>query len=177
MASVVDVQAHVAILIHRGAATAEDLDVCPAEAVDRLLCVAHRAQARAVAGKQAHELDLAGVGVLELVDHDQAELLGVERGERRVGLQGLKAEPHQIVVVQVGALGLEGSKGLVKGARQLKQHREAVLQDGAARLQAHARDGGLQLLGLLLGVARGLRAAAQVAQGLVGALLGLLAGR
>ena len=47
-------------------------DVGPAEAVDRLVGVAHDDQVATVAGERLEQRDLARVGVLVLVDEDVA---------------------------------------------------------------------------------------------------------
>ncbi len=160
VAAVVDVQAHVVVGVHRGAATLKDAHVGAAKTIDRLLGVAHGAQALALAAQQTHQLDLALVGVLELVDHHQAKLLAVESGQVVVGLKRSQAQTDQVVVVQVGALGLVSGIGLVELLCDGEKIGQVALQQGEQAILLHAGDGCLQLLGRLFGVARGLGAAA-----------------
>ena len=160
MAAVVDVQAHVVVGVNRGAAALEDAHVGAAKTIDRLLGVAHGAQALALTAEQAHQLDLALVGVLELVDHHQAKLLAVEGGQIAVGLKRGQAQTDQVVVIQVRTLGLVGVVGLVKLLCDGEKIGQVALQQGEQAVLLHAGDGCLQLLGRLFGVARGLGAAA-----------------
>jgi hypothetical protein len=59
------------------------LDLGAAPAVDRLVVVADHEHLPGLAGEQAHEAVLDGVGVLELVDQHLAEAMAVMRQQRR----------------------------------------------------------------------------------------------
>jgi hypothetical protein len=81
------------------AARAEDLDVGMAEGVDRLQLVTHGAGV--VARHQLEQLELQGVRVLELVDHDALEALAVTGSD--AGLAGQQVAGQQLEVVEVDA--------------------------------------------------------------------------
>ena len=70
-------------------ALAEKAHVGVAEAVDRLELVADREQVLAL--ERAQDRELAGVGVLELVDHQQLEALGPRAAQRRRGRRADRA--------------------------------------------------------------------------------------
>ena len=76
------------------------LDVGAAPAIDRLVFVAHHADVVVRLREQAHQLVLAAVGVLILVDHDvaQAPVPGLARGV--VVLQQAHGFEQQIVEIQ-----------------------------------------------------------------------------
>ena len=109
---------------------AEDVDVGVAEAVDRLLLVSHEEQVVAV--ERAEEVQLQRVGVLQLVDHDALEALGVGAAQR--GLAGEQVAGVQLEVVEVqrraGALGLGVGVGVV--AQQLVEQRDGAGRAGVA---------------------------------------------
>ncbi len=108
MAAVVDRELDVALLGQALAPAVHDGDVGAAEAVDRLLDVADRREAqRPLAGEQTDELVLLVVGVLELVDHDEAEAAGVVGRDGRVVAHGLEGELDEVVVAEHGRGALE----------------------------------------------------------------------
>ena len=112
----------------RVAARAEDLHVGMAEGVDRLQLVAHRAGV--LARHQLEQLELQGVRVLELVDHDALEALAVAGGD--AGLAGQQVAREQLEVVEVdsaaGALGRRVGVGVAP--QQLVDERQR--RDGEA---------------------------------------------
>ena len=90
------------------------------EPVDRLVRVADDGQVAAVAGERPEQRDLAGVGVLVLVDEDVAQL-GPELVAVDLGLDGGAAD--QVGVVD-GALAVEAVEVLVEeepGGHELRQ--------------------------------------------------------
>ena len=89
----------------RRAVGAEEVDVGVAKAVDRLLLVSHDEQVVAV--QRTEQRELALVGVLELVDHDAVEALGVGAPQRRLGVEQVAREELEVVEVQRRALALE----------------------------------------------------------------------
>ena len=101
----------------RRAARAEDLDVGVAKAVDRLLLVADHEEVVAV--ERLEQRDLAAVGVLELVDHDAVEALGVAAPQRRLGEQQVAGEELEVVEVQRRALALGVGVGARVAAQQV----------------------------------------------------------
>ena len=83
----------------------EHLDLGAAEAIDRLLCIAHGAQRALPRTRQvADQIDLHLVGILELVDHDHLKAALVCHSDGRVIAQGLVGHAQQVVVVE-GRLG------------------------------------------------------------------------
>ena len=177
VATVVDVEPAVVALVHAAPALLEDAHVGPSETVDGLLGVAHRAEPLAAAREHADELDLARVGVLELVDHHQAELLGVAPGDAGVVAQGREAAGDEVVIVQVRALELERLIRRGELPREPDQGRQVLGQAGEPGLDGERADGRLELLGALLGRAVRLRSAAERLEGAAGLGLGAAARR
>ena len=114
MAAVVHVKTHVVILRNLLAARTEHAHVRPTEAVDALLGIAHRGEvARTVTGQKRDELELAGIGVLRLVDHHELEAPAVVRGNNGVVTHGVKSKRNKVVIVENGLLALELEVALV----------------------------------------------------------------
>ena len=85
----------------------EDIaEIGAAPTVDRLILVAHHADVAVLLGKQAHQLVLAAVGVLILVDHDVVEAsipgfaCGVVVTQQANGLQQQIVEIERIGIAQ-----------------------------------------------------------------------------
>ena len=105
---------------HRLKMAAVYRDVGPAEPVDRLLRVAHRAQAAGALAREALDhVDLHLVGVLELVDHHELELVAVEGRDAGVVLDGARRHDEQVVVVEHAALAFALRIRRKRAARQL----------------------------------------------------------
>ena len=86
---------------------AEEAHLGAPEAVDRLLGVAHHHErAGPVAGEEPRHLDLQRVGVLELVDHQEAEALPEPGADARVVAQRVARLHQQVEEVEDAALGL-----------------------------------------------------------------------
>ena len=86
---------------------AEQAHLGAPEAVDRLLGVAHHHErAGAVAGEEPRHLDLQRVGVLELVDHQEAEAPLEPRAHARVVAQRVARLQQQVEEVEDAALRL-----------------------------------------------------------------------
>ena len=95
-------RAHLALL------ATEHLDLRPAEAVDRLLCIAYGTQRALPRTRQVtDQVDLHLIGILELIDHDHLKATLVCRSDGRVIAQGLVGHAQQIVVVEGRLAGLE----------------------------------------------------------------------
>ena len=91
-----------------------EVDVCPPEAVDRLLGVADEEEAsfidmrvlpahsfgRSAARKQDRNFDLQRVGVLELVDQEMRKLLAHRFAHGRVVAQEVTRKDEQVVELQ-----------------------------------------------------------------------------
>ena len=93
---------------HLALLATEHLDLGTAEAVDRLLRIAHGAQrALPLARQIANQIDLHLVGILELIDHDHLKAALVGSSNRRVVAQRLVCHAQQIVIVERGLAGLE----------------------------------------------------------------------
>ena len=86
-----------AAVLETRAPALEQLDIGVAEAVDRLLGVTDREQV--VAGDRLDQLELDPVGVLELVDHDPLEALGVLAAEVLAAAQQLPGEQLEVLEV------------------------------------------------------------------------------
>ena len=140
------VEPHRAGLAHLGAAVLEHAHVGAAEAIDGLLGVTHRGEvAGPGAGEPLDHADLLPVGVLELVDHDEAELRRVLVGELGVLAEGPGEQLEQIVVVEhaPGALLLG-----VEGVDPPREAHERLLQRLGPRERHLARGDAKGLLGL-----------------------------
>ena len=86
---------------------AEEAHLGAAEAVDRLLGVAHHHERPgAVAGEEARDLDLERVGVLELVDDQVAEAAAVPLAHARVVAQRVARHQEEVEEVEDAPLGL-----------------------------------------------------------------------
>ena len=176
VAAVVGVKPDAVGLPHRPALAAKDADVGAAEAVDGLLGVTDGAEvARPLAGQKADELELDLVGVLELVDHHQAE--APLEGRRHAGVvpHGGKGHSDQVVVVEAALLGLELAIARVHAAGELEEPWRGLGRFGEGRLGACQSEGRLGLRELLgYGLARAGRR--HRSQGLAGGSGGLRAG-
>ena len=110
---------------------AEHLDVRVPEAVDRLVLVADPEQVAAL--EQGKQLVLERVGVLELVDEDVLEALGVLAAQTRVAGEQVAREQLEVLEVERGAGSLAAFVAL---AVELEQHAQqrvvAVLALGGA---------------------------------------------
>ena len=114
MAAVVHVKTHVVILRNLLAARTEHAHIRPAEAVDALLGIAHRGEvARAVTGQKRDELELAGIGVLRLVNHHELEAPSIVIGNNGVVAHGMEGECDEVIVIEDGLLALELEVALV----------------------------------------------------------------
>ena len=134
---------------------AEDLHVCSTEAIDGLLGVAHRAQVAGIAAAQElYHAHLLGVRVLELVDHHEAELLAVQRGDLGVVAKRSQREREQVVVVERACRGLASRVAAIhlackvadllgKGADAGEGHAESQLREGRAQLGTNLPHGRL----------------------------------
>ena len=90
-------RAHLALL------ATEYLDLGAAEAIDRLLCIAHGTQRALPRTRQvADQIDLHLVGILELVNHDHLKAALVCRSDGRVIAQGLVGHAQQVVIIEGG---------------------------------------------------------------------------
>ena len=86
---------------------AEEAHLGAAEAVDRLLGVAHHHERPgAVPGEEARDLDLERVGVLELVDDQVAEAAAVPLAHARVVAQRVARHQQEVEEVEDAPLGL-----------------------------------------------------------------------
>ena len=139
-------QAHLALL------ATEDLDLGAAEAIDRLLRIAHGAQRALPRTRQiAYQIDLHLVGILELVDHDHLKAALVGRSNSRVVAQGLIGHAQQVVVVE-GRLGsLERAVLSLYRAGQAHQRIKRRATTGKHDIDKRIGGLGLEQLDLLLG--------------------------
>lgn len=152
----VDLQPRGLVLVADGG---EDVDVGAMETVDGLLGVADEEQpalldrdltpAAGIAvvarpGQQAGELDLQGVGVLKLVDHQDRPLVVQPAADMRVGAQHVAGQDEQIVVLQ--RTGLASSVGILQ---------QPFLDAGAERLGGGHPYGGDDRLARLVGGGQG----------------------
>ena len=88
---------------HFALLAAEDLDLGAAEAIDRLLCIAHGAQRALPRTRQVtDQIDLHLVGILELIDHDHLKAALVRSTDGRVIAQGLVGHTQQVVIIEGG---------------------------------------------------------------------------
>ena len=114
MAAIVHVKANVVLLRDLLAARAEHAHVRTTEAVDALLGITNRGKVpRAVTGQKRDELELAGVGVLRLVDHHELEAPAVVCRNNGVVAHGMEGECDEVIVIQDGLLALELEVALV----------------------------------------------------------------
>lgn len=90
--------------------------------------------ARPLAGQKADELELDLVGVLELVDHHQAEAPLEGRRDAGVVPHGGKGHPDQVVVVKAARLGLELAIARVHAAGELEEPRRVLGRVGEGDL-------------------------------------------
>ena len=92
---------------HRCKVPIVDRNVRPAETVDALLRIANRAQALEVLARHALDhVHLQLIGVLELVDHNQLEAIGVLGSDFRVLAEHSRRHREQVVVVEHARLTL-----------------------------------------------------------------------
>ena len=85
------------------------LDIGAAPAIDGLIFVAHNTNVVVRFGEQAHELVLAAIGVLILVDHDVAEAAIVERTGRFIVEEEADGFEQEVVEIE----GIGGAEGLL----------------------------------------------------------------
>ena len=122
-------------------------DVGPAEAVDRLLLVAHHEHERRGGARrqQPHDLGLHAVGVLELVDQDGAEAAGVALAHGGVPRQDGARLADEIVESEDGVLALAGAERIADGGDQagealvLRQRVQHAVRLGERPHEAPAR--------------------------------------
>ena len=133
VAAVVGRHAHVARLRDPAPVLPEHTHVRTPEAVDGLLGVAHgRNPAPPATGKEAYELELAGISVLKLVHHHEAKPTGVVGRHLGFVPHGSKGEADEVIVVKKRALGLEPSVTLFDRASERErgaQGRNALRED------------------------------------------------
>ena len=97
---------------------AKHLEVGVAEAVDRLVLVADLEHPGLGTAQHLDELELHGVGVLKLVDHDMVEALAPDRRQGRAVLQECERAQLEVEEVERRALLLELLVARVKGLEQ-----------------------------------------------------------
>ena len=129
------------------ATRAEDLHVGMAEGVDRLQLVTDRAGV--VARHQLEQLELQGVRVLELVDHDALEALAVAGGDPGLAGQQVARQQLEVVEVDAAASALGRRVGVGVAPQQLVDERQR--RDGEAIGQRR----GVSLAGRAVGVGGG----------------------
>ena len=118
------------------------VDVGAAEGVDRLLRVADEDERRAaVAERAAHDVPLDGVGVLELVDEDDAVALSeaLRRGLAAGALERVVEAGEQVVVGHDRHLALAAFELVAHGERQAAAHRLDGVLRRVLGLDAHRR--------------------------------------
>ena len=138
-------RAHLALL------ATEHLDLGAAEAVDRLLCIAHGAQRALPRTRQVtDQIDLHLIGILKLIDHDHLKAALVRSTDGRVIAQGLVGHTQQVVIVERGLVGLERTVLRLYGTG--KPHQRIERRAAAGKHDIDKRIGGLGLeqLDLLL---------------------------
>ena len=106
----------------RRPALAEQADVGVAEAVDRLELVSDGEQV--VALERAQDPHLAGVGVLELVDHHELEALGPAAPQGAVAVEQRARLDLQVVEVERSAAPLGRRVRVVVAPQQLAEQRQ-----------------------------------------------------
>ena len=130
----------------------EHLDLCPAEAVDRLLCIAYGAQRALPRTRQVtDQVDLHLVGILKLVDHDHLKASLICRSNGRVVAQRLVCHAEQVVVVEGRLAGLERAVLSLYRAGQAHQRIERGTTAGKHDIDKRIGGLGLEQLDLLLG--------------------------
>ena len=111
-----------------------DRHISTAEPVDRLLSIAHRTQpARPWACQPLDHVNLHLVGVLELVNHDELELIGVLRGDFGVIRERTGCEHQQIAVVEHARFLLCSVECLARALRKQHERFEMGLSGGKAQ--------------------------------------------
>ena len=139
-------RAHFALL------TTEYLDLGAAEAIDRLLCIAHGAQRALARARQiADQVDLHLVGILELVDHDHLKAALICRSNGRMIAQRLVGHTQQVIVIEGRLAGLERAVLGLDGAGQVHQRIERRATAGQHDIDKRIGGLGLEQLDLLLG--------------------------
>ena len=118
---------------HRGKVPVVDRDVRPAETVDALLRIANRAQALEVLARHALDhVHLQLIGVLELVDHNQLEAIGVLGSDFRVLAEHARRHREQVVVAEHARLALAPTIRIKDTGRQVDHLAHARLGEGKA---------------------------------------------
>ena len=139
-------RAHLALL------ATEHLDLGAAEAIDRLLCIAHGAQRALPRTRQVtDQIDLHLVGILELIDHDHLKAALVRSTDGRVIAQGLVGHTQQVVIIEGGLGSLQ--RAVLRLHSTSKPHQRIERRATAGKHDIDKRIGGLGLeqLDLLLG--------------------------
>ena len=139
-------RAHLALL------ATEHLDLGAAEAIDRLLCIAHGAQRALPRTRQVtDQIDLHLVGILELIDHDHLKAALVRSTDGRVIAQRLVSHTQQVVIIEGGLGSLQ--RAVLRLHSTSKPHQRIERRATAGKHDIDKRIGGLGLeqLDLLLG--------------------------
>ena len=127
------------------AKAAKDVRVGPAKTVDRLLGVAHEKQPAvgyATIAKGPHEFDLQGIGVLKLVDQQQAVLRGKSFPQIGLRLAGdqVAGVDQEVVEVQRRQFRLPLGIGCGQASRDGQQvERRHGCWPGCLRIEGHER--------------------------------------
>ena len=119
--------------IEFGAAGAEETDIGVAEAVDGLELVAYGEEVLAL--QRAKNGELARVGVLELVDHEQLETLRPGRAHISALAQESAAEKLEVVEIKPAALALGGGVALGEPEQERIEQRAGTGAFAVARLR------------------------------------------
>ena len=130
----------------------EHLDLGAAEAIDRLLCIAHGTQRTLPrSGQVTYQVDLHLVGILELVDHDHLKAALVRSTNGRVIAQCLVSHAQQVVIIEGGLAGLQCAILGLYRAGQAHQCIERGATAGKHDIDKCIGGLGLEQLDLLLG--------------------------
>ncbi len=123
------------------AEAAEDVRIGPAEAIDRLLVVAHEeelAVGHAAVAQGPHQFDLQRVGVLEFIDQQQPGLRGQPLPQLRAGRAGnqVAGADQQVVEIQRRQFGLALLKGVGQAVRDRQEaERRLGRRQGCRRIE------------------------------------------
>ncbi len=124
-----------AVLIDGLPFCAEDGDVGAAKAVDRLLGVAHEEELPLATAQEVEDVALAGIGVLELVHEQGADLLLPVSAHRNVFLEELECLAFQVVEVEGAAPVLRPGVVFQCPVVELEQRRDDLPGQTAVQLQ------------------------------------------